>query len=206
MGTLPKGGKSLSIATERESFDAQLTPILDTAYRVASRMTRNADDAWDLIHDAALNAFRGYKNFEAGTNFKAWFFKILTNTYIRKYSKARPDNVSLDAGEAPELFIYQNTQHTPPESPASDPEREVLDKIDEEKVSAAIESLPEDYRMACALYLLEDLSYPEIADILQIPIGTVRSRIHRGRNLLQRALWDLVHTGESAQESSEDEE
>jgi len=175
---------------DREKFDALLQPILDSAYRVALRMTRNSDDAWDLVHEAVLNAFRGFGHFESGTNFKAWFFKILTNTYIRKKSKHRPESVSLDVSENPELFLFANTKHT--DASGEDPAQAVIDKIDEEKVSAAIENLPDEYRMACALYLLEDLSYQEIADILNIPIGTVRSRIHRGRNLLQRSLWESI--------------
>lgn len=156
-------------------------------------MTANPEDAWDLVHDAVLNAFRGFPRFEEGTNFKAWFFKILTNTYIRKYSRPHAETVSLEKTEAPDLFIYTNTRRLAAEQGESDPEREVLDKIDEEKVSAAIQKLPEEYRIACALYLLEDLSYQEIADILGRPIGTVRSRIHRGRNLLQRALWEELN-------------
>lgn len=182
----------MSVLTDRERFDHLLTPILDTAYRVALRMTRNGDNAWDLVHDAALNAYKGFGHFEVGTNFKAWFFKILTNTFIRKYSKAKVETVSLDVGEAPDLFLFTNTKHTGAQESGPDPLRSVLDKIDEEKVNEAIEKLPEEYRLACSLYLLEDLSYQEIAEILGVPIGTVRSRIHRGRNLLQRALWELI--------------
>jgi len=186
----------LSLVSERERFDQLLKPILDTAYRVALRMTRNSDNAWDLVHDAALNAYKGFSHFEQGTNFKAWFFKILTNTFIRKYSKNKVETVSLDVGEAPDLFIFSNTKHTGTQESGVDPLRSVIDKIDEEKVNEAIERLPEEYRLACSLYLLEDLSYQEIADILGVPIGTVRSRIHRGRNLLQQSLWELI--GEDA--------
>ena len=174
------------------SFERQLTPLLGPAYGTALHMTRHKDDAEDLVQEAAVRAFRSFHTFQEGTNFKAWFFKILTNLYLNQYRQRQrePDTVSLD--EAPDLFLYSHTVSEGLHSRSADPATLVLGKIDTEYVAAAIAALPEEFRAVCALYFMEEFSYQEIATILECPVGTVRSRLHRGRKALQRELWHVA--------------
>ena len=171
-----------------DEFEALLGPILDTAFRVALRMTRNRDDASDLVQDAVLNALKGFSTFEPGTNFRAWFLRILTHAYLRTRRTAK-ETESLDVGEAADLFLFLRTGDL-----GDDPAQTFMDRLAVEQVEVAIDRLPEDYRLTMSLYLLNDLPYEEIAGIVGCPVGTVRSRIHRGRNILQRELWALAPT------------
>lgn len=179
-----------------EDFEAYLTPLLGAAYRTALHMTRGRDDAEDLVQEAALQAFRAFHTFEAGTNFKAWFFRILTNLFINKYRKQQREPAidqmpPLD--EAPALYLYKRTRELGLHGGwNSDPAALVIDKLGADSVARAIEALPEEYRIVCALYFMEEFSYQEIAAIVNCPVGTVRSRLHRGRRMLQQALWQVA--------------
>ncbi len=165
--------------------------VLDTAYRVALRYTRNPDDAADLLQEATLRALKSKDTFVPGSNFRAWFLTIMTRLWWRMAKKIHTE-VDVDAGEEPEVYLYQQCRAAGLHPETIDPARTILAKLDADQVSAAIDDLPEDYRAALALNLLENLSYQEIAELLECPIGTVRSRIHRGRNILQRRLWAMV--------------
>lgn len=167
-------------------------PTLDTAYRLAMRLARNREDAADLVQDASLQAFRAFHTFQSGTNFRAWFLKILTNLYYKNRSRTanRPEATDIDS--TPELYLYNQSKKLGLLDGSADPGATVIEKLGVEDVTAAIDKLQDEFRDACALYFLDDLSYEEIATVLEIPIGTVRSRLHRGRNLLQRALWDVA--------------
>jgi len=143
----------------------------------------------DLIQDASVNAYRAFHQFQAGTNFRAWFLKILTNLYYRQRQvDARSALVSLE--EAPELFLYLKAKKLGI-SMEGDPVEALLGGEDEDAVCKALARLPEDYRVVATLHFLSEASYQECAETLDVPIGTIRSRLHRARKLLQVALWQI---------------
>ena len=160
-------------------------------YGAAVRMTRNAADAEDLVQEAYLRAYRGYGNFEEGTNLKAWLFRILTNTYINTYraKQRRPESVDLDEGE--DFFLYNRVGGLEAAMANRTTEDTVLERITDDEVKAALEALPENFRIPVLLADVEGFSYKEIADIMDVPIGTVMSRLHRGRRALQKALYEF---------------
>jgi RNA polymerase sigma-70 factor, ECF subfamily len=174
------------------SFERQFAPLLGPAYGTALHLTRNKDDAEDLVQEAVVRAFRSFHTFEEGTNFKAWFFRILTNLYLNKYRQQQRQPEIVDLEDAPDLYLYSQTRREGWNPQAEDPAGLVMRKLDTEQVAAAIDSLPEEYRTVCALYFMEEFAYQEIAEMLDCPIGTVRSRLHRGRKMLQKTLWHLV--------------
>ncbi len=184
----------------KAEFEGLLAPILDQAYGVALRLTRNPADAEDLVQEAALLAFRGFATFVRGTNFRAWFLRILTNAFLSSRRRQRPEDhaVSLDEAPPPSALLQRRAHETVTGEPAegalrgADVVRDVLGRLEGEQVAAAVDALPDEFRAVAALYFLQDLSYQEIADVLGIPVGTVRSRLHRGRALLQRNLWEIA--------------
>ena len=175
-----------------QTLDSLLKPLLAGAYGFALRLLRNHADAEDLVQEAALAAARGFGTFQLGTNFKAWFFRILTNCYYARHRRQRHEGQSVDYDEVPELYLYIRTAELGLHGSSSDPVQTVLNGIDGEHIAAALQSLPEEYRVVSTLYFMEDFSYAEIAATLDIPIGTVRSRLHRGRKILQELLWRIA--------------
>lgn len=169
-------------------FEGSLLPILGQAYGYALKLTRNPADAEDLVSEATLLALRGLHTFQPGSQFKPWFFRILTNAHrMRWRTRARRVfTVSLD--DAPELYLYTATgaANAPVDA---DPASGLLSRLSLESIEHAIRRLPVDYQEAAALYFSDELSYQEIAEVLNVPIGTVRSRLHRARKLLQKFLW-----------------
>jgi RNA polymerase sigma-70 factor (ECF subfamily) len=174
------------------AFEALLHPLLEPAYRTAYRLTGNPSDSEDLVQDTALLAWKGFGSFEPGTNFRAWFFRILANAFYSKYRKARREGATVDLADVPELYLWKRSADLGLSDVLDDPAAALLARLDSEQVNAAIAALPEEYRMVAALYFIEDLTYQEIAEMLGIPIGTVRSRLHRARRHLQRALWNVA--------------
>ena len=150
-------------------------------------MARNAEDAEDLVQEAYLKAYKYYDKFQEGTNFKAWLFKILKNTFINRYRKQQQQPLHAAFDEIEDAFESQ-LQSDPRVSPIPDPEQELLESVLDEHVQQALAELPDDYRMVVLLADLEDFSYKEIADILEIPVGTVMSRLYRGRRMLESAM------------------
>jgi RNA polymerase sigma-70 factor (ECF subfamily) len=175
------------------SLESLIEPILGVAYGVALRLSRNRTDAEDLVQEAAFQACRGFHTFQAGTNFKAWFLRILTNCFYYRYRRQKREPEMVQVEDAAELFMIHRAAEHGLMGDAGDPAARVLDKIGEEHVAEAIGSLPAEFRVVCALYFMEDLRYQEIAEILECPVGTVRSRLHRGRRLLQKLLWQVAH-------------
>jgi RNA polymerase sigma-70 factor (ECF subfamily) len=175
------------------TFEQLLAPILGAAYGMALQMTRHNDDAEDLVQEAAVRAFRFFHTFEPGTNFKAWFLRILTNVYLSRYRQKQREPETVNLEDAPELYLYSHTVTMGLHARSTDPAALVLRQLDAEQVTAAIGALPEEFRTVCALYFMEEFAYQEIAEILDCPIGTVRSRLHRGRRALQRELWQIAH-------------
>lgn len=170
-------------------FEALFGAVAGTAFGIAMRLTRNQADAEDLIQEAALLAFRAFASFEPGTNFRAWFFKILTNCYFSKRRREKSRPVTSDLDDTPDLYLYARSAEAGFPTQGPDPAAQLLDRLGTERVVAAIARLPEEYRVVATLYFMEDLSYEEIAEVLGCPIGTVRSRLHRGRKMLQKSLW-----------------
>lgn len=173
----------------REAFEAQMLPYLDSLYRAALSMTRNAQDADDLVQDTFVRAFQYFDQFRAGTNARAWLFRILTNLFINAYrrNKREPERSSFE--ELEDFYLYNRLADANQAAGSEPPEQAVLNKIQGDAVREAIAKLPDEYRETVVLADLHEFSYQEISEMLEIPIGTVRSRLSRGRKLVQRALW-----------------
>lgn len=191
-GCMTTQAHAQDVVPDTAAFEALLAPIVASAYGTALRMTRSAADAEDLVQEASLLAFRGFKTFEQGSNFKAWFFRILTNCFYTTHRRARRRVVTVDVEDTPDLYMYGHSiqEGLPYQGP--DPSAEFFDRLDSEEVAGAIDALPEEYSVVCTLYFTQDFSYQEIAAVLDCPVGTVRSRLHRGRKMLQKALWRLA--------------
>lgn len=174
------------------AFEAELVPLLDRAYGLAYSLTHDRADAEDLVQEAALLAFKAFAQFKPGTNFKAWFYKILVNAFYGQHRKQRRQGETVDLESLPALYLYGKTAELGLHDQTADPAGALLARLDTEQIVAALEALPEEYRAACSLYFVQDYSYEEIAQALEVPLGTVRSRIHRGRKLLQQRLWAIA--------------
>jgi RNA polymerase sigma-70 factor, ECF subfamily len=172
-------------------FTAEALPYLDALYSAALRYTRNPADAEDLVQDAFAKAYASFHQFRPGTNLRAWLYRILTNTFINSYRKQqrRPDEVSADVETADGGFSLYDRISRATAKPA---EVEVLEHLTDDEVKDALAALPEQFRVAVYLADVEGFSYAEIAEIMESPIGTVMSRLHRGRAALQRALYDYA--------------
>jgi len=177
---------------DRSQFSEQAMEYMPALYTAALRMTRNAADAEDLVQETFLKAYRAFGSFEEGTNLKAWLYRILTNTFINNYraSKRRPEKA--DVEDIEDLYLYKRLNELPAPGVGRSAEEELLERITDEEVKGAIESLPEAFRIAVLLADVEGFSYKEIAEITEVPIGTVMSRIHRGRKALQKALLSFA--------------
>ena len=172
------------------SFEDDVVPLLPQLYSAALRMTRNPADAEDVLQEALLRAYRGYRTFKAGTNLKAWMYRILTNTFINRYRQQARQPAEVELGELEDLYLYRRLGEA--SGAARSAEEEALDRFVDEDVKAAVEALPENFRIPVLLADVEGFSYKEIAKIMDVPIGTVMSRLHRGRKALQKALWDIT--------------
>ena len=176
---------------DQADFAEQAMPLMDGLYGAALRMTRNPSDAEDLVQETYLKAYRAFHSFQQGTNLKAWLYRILTNTYINTYraKKRRPDETDLE--EVEDLYLYRRLGGLEGATAGRSAEEELFDHITDSEVKAALEALPEQFRMAVLLADVEGFAYKEIAEILDIPIGTVMSRLHRGRKALQKQLYEF---------------
>jgi RNA polymerase sigma-70 factor, ECF subfamily len=176
---------------DQARFEEQAMEHMPSLYTAAMRMTRNPADAEDLVQETFLKAFRAFGSFKEGTNLKAWLYRILTNTYINTYraKQRRPDQTELD--EVEDLFLYRRLGGLEAVAAGRSAEDEALDLFTDDDVKAALESLPEIFRMPVLLADVEGFAYKEIAEIMDVPIGTVMSRLHRGRKALQKSLFDL---------------
>ena len=171
-------------------FEDDVMPLLPQLYSAALRLTRNPADAEDVLQETLLRAFRGYGGFKAGTNLRAWLYRILTNTFINRYRQQSRQPVEVELGELEDLYLYRRLGEE--SGAARSAEEEALERFVDEDVRAAVESLPENFRIPVLLADVEGFSYKEIAKIMGVPIGTVMSRLHRGRKALEKAVWDIT--------------
>jgi RNA polymerase sigma-70 factor (ECF subfamily) len=174
--------------TAQQEFERDVLEQLPSLLAVATRLTRNPAEAEDLVQDAVLKAIRARTQFESGTNLRAWLLKILTNTFINRYRRGGLERSVLESPDADPLadgWVSASTIES-----MRDPESQALRPLLEAEIGKALDELPDEFRLAVVLSDVEDLSYKEIADIMGCPIGTVMSRLHRGRRLLKSRLYE----------------
>ncbi len=174
---------------DQATFTDDAEPFMGALFGTAMRLSNNRADAEDLVQETYLKAFRAYGSFREGTNLRAWLFRILTNTHINRYrtKSRRPQEAELDNVE--NLYLYRRVGD---EGISPSAEDDLMQRLTDPTVTDAVAQLPEHYRLPVLLADVEGFAYKEIAEILEIPIGTVMSRLHRGRNALQKALYDLA--------------
>jgi RNA polymerase sigma-70 factor (ECF subfamily) len=175
---------------ERAEFQQQAMQYAPQLYSAAMRMTRNSADAEDLVQETYLRAYRSFHTFEDGTNLRAWLFRILTNTYINSYRSKQRRVQETDLADVEDLYLYRRISGVDAASRSA--EDTLFDLFTDDEVKAALEALPETFRMPVLLADVEEFSYKEISEMLDIPMGTVMSRIHRGRKAMQKALVDYA--------------
>jgi len=174
----------------KQRFEAEALPFMDQLYAAAMRMTRNPSDAADLVQETYVKAFQAFRGFEPGTNLKAWLYRIQTNTFINSYRKRQRDPYQNSIDDLEEWQLAGSESATSMSSRSA--EAEAIDHLPDSDVKDALQSIPEDFRMAVYLADVEGFSYQEIADIMKTPVGTVMSRLHRGRKLLRERLRDYA--------------
>ena len=177
------------VSTLDSRFDAEALPLLPSLYSSALRLTGNPADAEDLLQETYLRAYRGFHQFREGTNLKAWLYRILMNAFINIYRKKQREPQTVSDEEVEDWYLYSRMAERGAEPSA---EASVIESLPDEEVQAALSSLPEAFRVAVLLADVEGFSYKEIAEITGVPIGTVMSRLHRGRKALEKRLWDVV--------------
>jgi RNA polymerase sigma-70 factor (ECF subfamily) len=177
---------------ERSAFPEQAMQYAPQLYSAAVRMTRNASDAEDLVQETFLKAYRSFHTFEEGSNLRAWLYRILTNTFINSYraKQRRPEETDLDDIE--DLYLYRRIGGLEAALASRSAEDQMMDMFTDDEVKTALELLPDNFRIPVLLADVEGFSYKEIAEIMETPIGTVMSRLHRGRKAMQRELYEFA--------------
>ena len=173
-----------------QEFEKAVVPYMSAMYNFALRMTANEEDAQDLVQETLLKAYRFFDSFEKGTNCKAWLFRILKNSFINKYRKTSKEPNKIDYDEVKEFFNTVKDDTVDP----NDLESQLFGELLDDEITAALQSIPPDFRTVVILCDMEGMTYEEIADTVGCPVGTVRSRLHRGRNLLKDALYTYATT------------
>lgn len=177
---------------DQSTFADQAMQYAPQLYSAALRMTRNPSDAEDLVQEAFLRGFRSFATFNEGTNLRAWLFRILTNAYINKYRARQRRPSETDLGDVEELYLYRRLGDIDAVRANRSAEDQLLDLFTDDEVKQALENLPENFRLPVLLADVEGFAYKEIAEMLDVPIGTVMSRLHRGRKQMHKALYDFA--------------
>ena len=178
---------------DRANFADQAMEFAPQLYSAALRMTRNQADAEDLVQETYLRAYRGFEGFTEGTNLRAWLFRILTNTYINTYRARQRRPQESDLADVEDLYMYRRLHSLDAVLGSRSAEDTLMEMLTDDEVKQALEALPENFRLPVLLADVEGFAYKEIAEMLDIPIGTVMSRLHRGRKAMQKALFDYAH-------------
>lgn len=177
---------------DRSTFADEAMQYAPQLLSTAMRMTRNRSDAEDLVQETMLKAYRSFGSYEDGTNLRAWLFRILTNTFINTYNAKKVRPQENDLAELESLYLYRHVGQMSDKLKGQSAEDEVFDLFTDDEVKNALEELPEAYLLPVLLADIQEFSYQEIADMLNVPIGTVMSRLHRGRKALQKSLVDFA--------------
>lgn len=177
---------------DRNTFTTEAPQYAQQLFATAMRMTRNRADAEDLVQDTYLKAWRAYDSYEEGTNLRAWLFRIMTNTFINKYNAAQRRPTETDLDDVEELFLYRRLGSFDQNKMSASAEDQMMELFTDDEVRNAIEELPETFRLPLILADVDGFAYKEIADMLGVPIGTVMSRLHRGRKQMQKLLYEFA--------------
>ena len=176
----------------KEQFTSDAMQYAPQLFSTALRMTRNRSDAEDLVQETYIKGWRSFHTFQDGTNLRAWLFRIMTNTYINKYNAQKRKGTEVELDDIEELFLYKRLGSIDQSQLSSSAEDQMLELFTDDEVKNALEELPEDFRMPVLLSDVDGFSYKEISEMLEIPIGTVMSRLHRGRKAMQKMLYEYA--------------
>ena len=176
----------------KDQFTSDAMQYAPQLFSTALRMTRSRSDAEDLVQETYIKGWRSFHTFQEGTNLRAWLFRIMTNTYINKYNAKKRKGTEVELDDVEELFLYKRLGSIDQSQLSSSAEDQMLELFTDDEVKNALEELPEDFRVPVLLSDVDGFSYKEIAEMLEIPIGTVMSRLHRGRKAMQKMLYEYA--------------
>jgi len=176
----------------KEQFTTDAMQYAPQLFSTALRMTRSRSDAEDLVQETYIKGWRSFHTFQEGTNLRAWLFRIMTNTYINKYNAKKRKGTEVELDDVEELFLYKRLGSIDQSQLSSSAEDQMLELFTDDEVKNALEELPEDFRVPVLLSDVDGFSYKEISEMLEIPIGTVMSRLHRGRKAMQKMLYEYA--------------
>ena len=178
--------------TAQDDFTKEAMQFAPQLFSTAMRMTRNNSDAEDLVQETFIKAWRSFHTFQTGTNLRAWLYRIMTNTFINKYNSKQRKPTETELDEVEELYLYKRLGSIDQSKLSSSAEDQMLELFTDDEVKNALEELPETFRIPVLLSDVDGFSYKEIAEMLDIPLGTVMSRLHRGRKLMQKMLYEYA--------------